>query len=113
MNGYVALGIAIVTEIFGTSMLKMSDGFSKLFPSIGVAVGFLLAFYFLSVSLKSVPLSLAYALWSGIGTVITAIIGILAWGDPFNMISFAGIALIIGGVVLLNYSKAPERASHG
>ncbi|WJQ15647.1 multidrug efflux SMR transporter [Geobacillus stearothermophilus] len=108
MKGYIALGMAIFSEIFGTTMLKLSEGFTNLFPSIGVIVGFGLSFYCLSLCLKTVPLSLAYAIWSGIGTALTALIGVLLWRDPFSIITLVGLVLIIGGVVLLNTSKSPE-----
>ncbi|MFC5649526.1 DMT family transporter [Paenibacillus solisilvae] len=109
----MALGIAIISEIFGTSMLKLSEGFTILFPAIGVVLGFGIAFYFLSVSLRDIPLSLAYALWSGAGTALTALIGILIWEEPFSVSTVAGIVLIIGGVVLLNSSKKPWKAIAG
>lgn len=109
MNAYIALGIAVIGEVFGTTMLKLSDGFSNLFPSIGVIVGFGLAFYFLSISLRGIPLSLAYGIWGGVGTALTALIGILLWGDPFSVSTLAGLVLIIGGVVLLNSSTSPEK----
>lgn len=108
MKGYIALGMAIFSEIFGTTMLKLSEGFTNLFPSIGVIVGFGLSFYCLSLCLKTVPLSLAYAIWSGMGTALTVLIGVLLWRDPFSIITLVGLVLIIGGVVLLNTSKSPE-----
>lgn len=108
MKGYIALGISIVSEIFGTSMLKLSEGFTNMFPSFGVIVGYGLSFYFLSLCLKTVPLSLAYAIWSGLGTALTALIGVLLWQDPISIISMVGLVFIIGGVVLLNTSKSPE-----
>lgn len=108
MKGYITLGMSIFSEIFGTTMLKLSEGFTNLFPSIGVIVGFGLSFYCLSLCLKTVPLSLAYAIWSGMGTALTALIGVLLWRDPFSIITLVGLVLIIGGVVLLNTSKSPE-----
>lgn len=108
MKGYITLGMSIFSEIFGTTMLKLSEGFTNLFPSIGVIVGFGLSFYCLSLCLKTVPLSLAYAIWSGMGTALTALIGVLLWRDPFSIITLVGLVLIIGGVVLLNASKSPE-----
>lgn len=105
MKSYFALGMAISCELFGTTMLKLSEGFTNPFPSIGVVLGFGLAFYALSISLRTVPLSFAYAIWSGVGTALTAIIGILVWGDPFNAVTAGGLVLIIGGVVLLNASR--------
>jgi multidrug resistance protein EbrB len=109
MKGYISLGISIISEIFGATMLKLSDGFANIFPSIGVIVGYGLSFYCLSLCLKTVPLSLAYAIWSGIGTTLTTLIGILLWRDPFSIITLVGLVLIIGGVVLLNASKSPEK----
>ncbi|OUS69625.1 QacE family quaternary ammonium compound efflux SMR transporter [Paenibacillus sp. MY03] len=105
MKGYGWLSLAIVTEIFGTSMLKLSEGFTELLPSIGVMIGFGLAFYCLSISIRTLPLSLAYAIWSGVGTALTAVIGVWIWGDAWNSYTVGGILLIIGGVVLLNGSK--------
>lgn len=113
MRGYIYLALAIISEIFGTSMLKLSDGFTQPLPSVGVLIGFGLSFYSLSLSLKSLPLSLAYAVWSGVGTVLTAIIGTLVWKDPFSVITLAGILLIIGGVVLLNSSSSAPAQEKG
>lgn len=109
-RGYMTLSIAIFSEIIGTAMLKMSDGFSNLLPSIGVIIGFGIAFYCLSLSLRDLPLSLAYAIWSGVGTVLTAVIGIIIWGDSFNTLTAVGIILIVGGVVLLNAQSKSEEA---
>ncbi|AIQ35769.1 MULTISPECIES: DMT family transporter [unclassified Paenibacillus] len=106
--GYIALGIAIASEVVGTTMLKMSEGFTQLLPSIGVIIGFIIAFYSLSISLRELPLSLAYAIWSGVGTVLTALVGMVVWGDPFGILTFAGIVLIVGGVVLLNAPSADQ-----
>lgn len=102
MPGYVYLGISIILEVFGTTMLKLSNGFTVLIPSLLVVVGYLGAFYCLSLCLKKLPLSLAYAIWTGLGTVLTAIVGLLVWQDAFNGFTFLGFSLIIGGVVLLN-----------
>jgi multidrug resistance protein EbrB len=108
MRGYMALGISITIEVFATTMLKMSDGFTVLLPSLGVIVGYGLSFFCFSICLKIVPLSLAYAIWSGIGTAATTLIGIIVWGDLFNSLTFLGISLIIAGVFLLNLSTNPE-----
>ncbi|RKJ07499.1 QacE family quaternary ammonium compound efflux SMR transporter [Butyricicoccus sp. 1XD8-22] len=104
--------MSIIIEIFGTTMLKMSEGFTNLFPSFGVIVGIGLAIYCLSLCLTTVPLSLAYAIWSGVGTALTALIGILLWREPFSIIMFVGLVLIIGGVVLLNASNGPEKVKN-
>ncbi|WP_082232715.1 DMT family transporter [Halobacillus massiliensis] len=105
MNRYVLLGIAIISEVFATAMLKVSNGFSVLLPSIGVVIGYLLSFYLLSLALRVIPLSLTYAIWSGAGAALSVIIGIIFWGEAVDLFKFAGIALIIGGIVLLNSSK--------
>ena len=109
MKGYYALTFAIVCEVFGTTMLKLSDGFTNLLPSVAFGAGFVSAFYFLSVSLKQIPLSLAYAIWSGAGTVLTAIIGIIIWQEAFTFLSAVGIILIVGGIALLNASSSEKK----
>ncbi|MFP3917472.1 multidrug efflux SMR transporter [Lysinibacillus telephonicus] len=111
MKGYIFLAISIVGEIFATTMLKMSEGFTIVSPSIGVIAGYALSFYCLSMCLKTVPLSLAYAIWSGIGTALTAIIGVVVWGEVITSLKVFGILMIIGGVVLLNSSKNIETAN--
>ncbi|MGE7915006.1 DMT family transporter [Lysinibacillus xylanilyticus] len=102
MKGYLFLTLSIVSEVFATTMLKLSEGFTILGPSIAVLFGYGISFYSLSLCLKTLPLSLAYAIWSGIGTALTVIVGIVIWGDIFNLYSAIGITLIIGGVLLLN-----------
>lgn len=99
---YVYLAIAIGSELIGSSLLKASEGFSKLYPTIGLVVAFVTSFFFLSLSLKTIPLNTAYALWSGIGIVCTTIISVLIWKEKINTASVAGIILIIAGVVILN-----------
>lgn len=111
MKGYIALAIAIVTEVVGTTMLKLSEGFTHLWPSVGFILGFGISFYSLSLCLKSVPLSMAYAIWSGVGTALTALIGVLVWRDPLNMLTLAGLTFIIGGVVLLHTSQPVEKGA--
>ncbi|KOS64229.1 multidrug efflux SMR transporter [Lysinibacillus agricola] len=103
MKGYLFLTLSIVSEVFATTMLKFSEAFTILGPSIAVALGYGISFYSLSLCLKTLPLSLAYAIWSGVGTALTVIVGIVVWGDIFNLYSAIGITLIIGGVILLNH----------
>lgn len=105
MKGYLFLTLSIVSEVFATTMLKFSEAFTSLGPSIAVAFGYGISFYSLSLCLKTLPLSLAYAVWSGVGTALTVIVGIVVWGDIFNLYSALGIALIIGGVILLNHGN--------
>ncbi len=111
MKGYLFLSISIISELVATSLLKLSDGMTVLLPSLGVAVGYGLAFYLLSLSLKTIPLSLAYAIWSGVGTALTAIIGVVFWGEVLTVLMLVGMVFIIGGVVLLNSSTETEEVS--
>ncbi|WP_290370354.1 DMT family transporter [Paenibacillus plantiphilus] len=101
MNSYFLLAIAILAEVFGSSMLKVSNGFKKLFPSIGVIIGMGLALYCLSLALKAIPLGTAYAIWSGVGTALTALIGVIVYKEGFSFKKLAGLALIVGGVVIM------------
>jgi small multidrug resistance pump len=100
--GYLYLTLAIVSELFGTSLLKASQGFTKLLPTVGMLISFVTSLFFLSLSLKTIPLNVGYAIWSGLGTVATVIISILIWKEKVNIASIIGIGLIIIGVVVLN-----------
>ncbi|MCC3648946.1 multidrug efflux SMR transporter [Cytobacillus oceanisediminis] len=102
MNAYFLLALAIVSEVAGSSLLKAADGFKKLLPSIGVIIGYRVAFYALSLSLKTLPLGVAYAIWAGLGTVLTALVGIFIYKENVNGKKLLGLALIVGGVILLN-----------
>ncbi len=102
MNAYFLLALAIVSEVAGSSLLKAADGFKKLLPSIGVIIGYSVAFYALSLSLITLPLGVAYAIWAGIGTVLTALVGIFIYKENVNGKKLLGLALIVGGVILLN-----------
>lgn len=106
LKAYLFLATAIVTEIFGTSMLKMSEGFTKLFPSLATVGAFGLAFYSLSLALQQIPLGIAYAIWSGVGTALTAAIAILVWKETVSLSTVLGIALIIAGVIVINLKGA-------
>ncbi|MCG0589197.1 multidrug efflux SMR transporter [Bacillus velezensis] len=99
---YLYLVLAISGELIGSSLLKASEGFSKIFPTVGLIISFIVSFFFLSLAMKTIPLNTAYALWSGIGIVATTIISILVWKEKINVASVTGIALILVGVVILN-----------
>ncbi|MGR8011241.1 DMT family transporter [Streptomyces hypolithicus] len=103
---YVLLAAAIAAEVAGTTAMKYSDGFSKLWPSIGTAAGYLLAFTLLAQTLKTMSVGTAYAIWAGAGTAAVAAIGMLFLGESANAVKLAGIALVIGGVVVLNLGGA-------
>lgn len=104
MNSFVLLMIAILSEVFGSSMLKASNGFKKLLPSLAVIAGMGSAFFSLSLALKEIPLGTAYAIWSGVGTALTAMVGVLVYKEHLNIKKIAGLILVIGGVVLLKLS---------
>ena len=99
---YMLLFIAIVSEVIGTSALKMSDGFSKPGPSIVVVIGYGCAFYFLALVLKSIPVGLAYAIWAGVGIALITIVGAVFFQQTLDAPALGGIGLIIAGVLVIN-----------
>ncbi|MFI8998359.1 DMT family transporter [Streptomyces sp. NPDC053542] len=103
---YVTLGAAILVEVLATTAMKYSDGFTKLWPSVGTAVGYLVAFVLLAQTLKTMSVGTTYAIWSGAGTAVIAAIGMLFLGEAANAARLIGIALIIVGVVVLNLGGA-------
>jgi small multidrug resistance pump len=103
---WVYLSIAIVAEVVGTSFLKASAGFTKPLPSLMVLVGYGMAFFFLSLTLERIPVGVGYAIWSGAGVTLIALIGWLAFGEKLDAPAVFGMALIIAGVAVLNlFSK--------
>ena len=100
--GMLYLALAIVSEVVGTTALKLSDGFQKWIPSTVTVIGYCLAFYLLSLCLKSVGVGFAYAVWAGVGIVLIAIIGILFFGEKADLPGIVGMGLIVAGVVTLN-----------
>jgi Membrane transporters of cations and cationic drugs len=107
MRAWLPLALAIVAEVIGTSALKASAGFSRLWPSMVVVVGYGTAFYFLSLTLRQIPVGIAYAVWSGVGTVLITLIGVLAFRQKIDTAGMLGIALIVAGVLVLNlWSKS-------
>lgn len=104
---YLYLTIAIVGEVIATSSLKASEGFTRLAPSVVVVIGYGVAFYFLSLTLQAIPIGTAYAIWSGLGIVLVALAGWLVFGQKMDIWGAVGMALIVAGVVVLNFvSKA-------
>lgn len=99
---YGLLGLAIITEVIGSTFLVKSEGFSKLFPSIMVVVLFSIAFYLLSQVIKTIPLGIAYAIWGGVGIVLTAIVGYVLFKQTLDGPALLGIALIVSGVAIIN-----------
>ncbi|MCX6226581.1 MAG: multidrug efflux SMR transporter [Bacteroidia bacterium] len=104
---WLYLFIAIIAEVIGTSALKSSEGFTKIIPSLIVIIGYGVAFYFLSLTLKSIPVGVAYAIWSGVGIVLISIIGYFVYKQNLDWPAVFGIVLIISGVIVLNlFSKS-------
>ncbi|EPZ7437657.1 DMT family transporter [Escherichia coli] len=102
MNTWIFLFIAILSEVVATASLKLSEGFTKLIPSVVVVIGYVIAFYCLSLTLKSIPLGIAYALWSGLGIVTVSILGWFIFGQKLDGWGLLGMLLIICGVLVLN-----------
>ncbi|MBN8261424.1 multidrug efflux SMR transporter [uncultured Stenotrophomonas sp.] len=102
MKGWLFLAIAIVSEVVGTSGLKASNGFSKLGPSLVSIVAYGASFYFLSLALRSVPISMAYAVWAGLGIALIAVVGWVAFGQKIDGWGALGISLILAGVLVMN-----------
>jgi small multidrug resistance pump len=99
---WICLLIAITGEVSGTSALKASEGFTKVMPSAVTVIGFAVAFYFLALTLKIVPIGIAYAIWSGVGIVMISMIGYLWFGQSLDGPALVGIGMIIAGVVVIN-----------
>lgn len=99
---YIYLGLAIIAEVIGTSALKASDGFSRLGPSVLVVLGYGAAFYFLSLTLREIPVGVAYAIWSGVGVTLITVIGWLVFEQRLDLPALIGIGLIVAGVVVIN-----------
>ena len=99
--GYLYLGIAVAAEVIATSALKASDGFTRPLPTVIVALGYGVAFYFLSLVLKTVPVGVAYAIWSGAGIVLIGLIGWLVLKQPLDVPAMLGMGLIIAGVAVI------------
>jgi small multidrug resistance pump len=104
--GYLYLSIAIVAEVIATSALKASEEFTQLVPSIIVVVGYGAAFYFLALVLKTIPVGVAYAIWSGIGVALIAVVGAIFFKQMPDIPAIIGMVLIVSGVVVINvFSK--------
>ncbi|MCE1240365.1 MAG: multidrug efflux SMR transporter [Azonexaceae bacterium] len=106
MQHWLYLGVAIVSEVIATSALKAAEGFTRPLPSLIVAVGYGIAFYCLSVVLRTLPVGVTYAIWSGIGVALVALVGWLVYGQSLDLAAVLGLTLIVAGVIVLNvFSK--------
>lgn len=101
MPHWFYLAVAIVAEVVGTSFLKSAEGFTKLAPSVAVAVSYGIAFLFLGLALKTLPVGVAYAIWAGVGVALIAVAGYLFFGQRLDAPAILGIGLIIAGVVVI------------
>ncbi len=99
---YLALATAIALEVIGTTFLQKSEQFSRLVPTVLMAVSYLGAFYLLSIALKTIPIGLAYAMWSGLGIVLISVIGYFLFQQSLDLPAILGLSLIILGVVIVN-----------
>jgi small multidrug resistance pump len=98
--------IAIIAEVAATSALKAADGFTKLWPSVIVVVGYATAFYFLSLTVRVIPVGIVYAIWSGVGIALIALVGWLILGQKLDVPAIAGIGLIAAGVMVISLFSA-------
>ena len=104
---YAVLVVAILFEVLGTSAMQAAQHFTRLGPTLLMVVCYAIAFYFLSWSLRYVPVGIAYAIWSGLGIVLISLVGYLAFGQKLDLAAMIGLGLIIAGVVVLNvFSKS-------
>jgi small multidrug resistance pump len=98
---YVFLAVAIVAEVIATSALKASEGFTRLGPSLIVALGYGIAFYSLSLVMKAIPVGVSYAIWSGVGIVLISLVGWLVLKQPLDLPAVLGMGLIVAGVIVI------------
>lgn len=98
---YVFLFVAVVGEVVGTSTLKATEGFTRLWPTLIVVIAYGVAFYFLSLSVERFPIGVLYAVWSGLGVVLIAVAGYVIYGDRLDLPAIAGLTLIIAGVATI------------
>ncbi|WP_209539270.1 DMT family transporter [Billgrantia sulfidoxydans] len=101
MMAFVYLALAIVAEVVATSALKATDGFTRPGPSLLVVVGYAIAFFMLSLVLRTIPVGIAYAIWAGLGIVLVALVGIVVYGQRPDLPAVLGIGLIVTGVVVI------------
>ena len=106
MNPWFLLALALLLELSGTICLKLSHGFSRLVPSIGVVCFYLGSFTLMSFSLKTLEVGIVYAIWAGVGTALIAIVGILAFGESITVLKILGLLMIVGGTFLLRLASS-------
>ncbi len=100
---WLYLAVAIVSEVVATSALKATEEFTRWFPTLLVVVGYASAFYFLTLTLRTIPLGVTYAIWSGVGMALISLVGWIVYHQTLDAAAFVGISLIVAGVVVLNF----------
>lgn len=110
MKNWMFLSMAIVAEVIATSSLKASAEFTKFWPSVIVVIGYAIAFYFLSLTLRSIPVGIAYAVWSGLGIVLVSLVGWWLYNQALDLASIIGMGLIIAGVLVINLFSSVNSA---
>lgn len=106
MNVWILLAISICIEVVATNLLKLSNGFTKVVPTVGSLALYGLSFYFLSIIFRTLPVGIVYAVWSGVGIILTALVAYFAFGQKIDTAGMIGIGLIIAGVLVINlFSK--------
>ena len=104
---WIYLGVAIVSEVIASSALRASDGFTRVGPTLALIIGYGVSFYFLSLTLRTIPMGIAYAVWSGVGILLICVVGWVLFEQKLDLAAIIGLALIIAGVVILNvFSKS-------
>lgn len=98
---YVYLAIAIVFEVVGTAALKVSDGFTQALPTAAVAVAYVASFYFLALAIRTIDIGIAYAIWSAVGILLIAAIGVVVFGEVPDLAAVIGLVMIVGGVLVI------------
>jgi len=106
MSPWLLLALAIALELSGTICLKLSHGFSRLLPSIGVVCFYIGSFALMAQSLKTLEVGIVYAIWAGVGTALIAVVGVLAFGESVTAFKILGLLMIIGGTFLLRMASA-------
>jgi len=104
--GYLYLATAIIAEVIGTSALKATEGFTRPLPSLVVVISYALAFYFLSLVLKSIPVGIAYAIWAGLGVVLITLVSAVMFKQIPDLPAIIGMLLIVAGVLVINVFSA-------
>ena len=102
IKGYLYLMVAIIGEVIGTNLLKSTDGFTKPLPTLYTIIAYVISFYCLSLSFKTLPIAVAYAVWGAIGIILITLFSVLVWKEPINLMTILGLGLIIAGTIIVN-----------